>query len=50
MKHAENKDKYTVFKIMMVLMTLLLILGVTLLILGLNLGGDRIILPGRNAL
>lgn len=40
-----KKEKHPVYRLIMALLILLLILGAALLVLGLNLGGDRLILP-----
>ena len=45
-----KKEKHIVYRLVMVLLVLVLLLGVVLLILGLNLGGDRIFLPGKTTI
>ena len=44
-----KKERHTGYWLLMGGLTLVLLLGVALLIMGLNLGGDRIILPGKTA-
>ena len=47
---AVKKEKHPVYRLVMAGLILLLALGVALLVMGLNLGGDRLILPGKTAI
>ncbi|MBR4360867.1 MAG: hypothetical protein IKP32_09650 [Clostridia bacterium] len=45
-----KKEKHVGYYVVMAALIVLLLLGVAMLVMGLNLGGDRLILPGKTAI